>query len=128
MAHSFLMNGYFWRIRDVETGSPFLIDRTGEYRAATTDPRTRCIYLSKDLEGEFRETVLLHELSHCVMFSYGLVSQIHSLVPKRNWIEVEEWVCNFMADYGKKIFSIAHEALGEDAWMYIPYELERLVV
>lgn len=39
----------------------------------------------------------------------------------------EEWVCNFIADYGLKIFQSAYEILGDQAWLYVPYELERLV-
>jgi len=42
-------------------------------------------------------------------------------------MEAEEWVCNFIADYGMRIFSIAYEVMGEDAWMFIPYELDRLI-
>ena len=44
------------------------------------------------------------------------------------WIEAEEWVCNFIADYGRQIFQIASTVLGDEAWSFIPYELERLVV
>jgi hypothetical protein len=39
----------------------------------------------------------------------------------------EEWVCNFIADYGAKIFSIAYSVLGNDAWMFIPYELDKVI-
>lgn len=37
------------------------------------------------------------------------------------------WVCNFIADYGAKIFSIAYSVLGNDAWMFIPYELDKVI-
>lgn len=123
----FMMNGYFWNIKRVDPSSPFLVDRTGNQRVATTDPRTRCVYLSDELEGDFLDTVLLHELGHCVMFSYNLISEIHSFVDEENWIEAEEWICNFIADYGRKIFATAKDVLGEEAWMFIPYELERFI-
>lgn len=71
--------------------------------------------------------VLLHELGHCVMFSYGLLDDIHSVVPPDRWIDAEEWVCNFIADYGREIFSVAYDIMGEDAWMYVPYRLEKLI-
>lgn len=43
------------------------------------------------------------------------------------WFEAEEWVCNFIADYGESIFGVAYSILGEDAWALIPYELEKLI-
>ena len=53
---------------------------------------------------------------------------IHRAVPQHLWIDAEEWVCNFIADYGRQIFQIASTVLGDEAWSFIPYELERLVV
>lgn len=124
---SFLMNGYLWRIKYVSPESFDLIDRTGKKRLATTDPRTRYIYLSNELQGDILNRVLLHELSHAVMFSYGLLDRLHFYVRPEYWIEAEEWVCNFIADYGYLIFRIASDILGEEAWMFIPHELERLI-
>ena len=72
-------------------------------------------------------SVLIHELGHAALFSYGLLPDIHKAVKRQYWMEAEEWVCNFIADYGMRIFSIAYEVMGEDAWMFIPYELDRLI-
>lgn len=52
---------------------------------------------------------------------------IHKVVKPEYWILAEEWVCNFIADYGAKIFSIAYSVLGNDAWMFIPYELDKVI-
>lgn len=112
----------------VPYSSPYLIERTGTRTVATTDPQTRTIYLLDTLNGDFLNTVLIHELGHVVMFSYGLLNDIHRAVRREDWIDAEEWVCNFIADYGIRIFSIASLVLGENALVYIPYELERLVV
>lgn len=49
------------------------------------------------------------------MFSYDLLPQIHRLVDPVYWIEVEEWVCNFIADYGQTIFDTADDVLNEEA-------------
>lgn len=49
------------------------------------------------------------------------------MVRPEYWIEAEEWVCNFIADYGMRIFYIAYQVLGDEALEYLPYELERLV-
>lgn len=125
---SFLMNGYLWRVKWVSSNSLDLVDRTGKKRLATTDPRARHIYLSNELEGDsLKNRVLIHELSHAVMFSYGLLDRLHFYVRPEYWIEAEEWVCNFIADYGYLIFRITSDILGERAWLFIPYELERLV-
>lgn len=121
------MNGYVWRIIRVNPHSSYLIDRTNQMRVATTDPRTLCIYLSSDLEGEFLTTVLLHELGHCVIFSYDLLDDIRSVVDPEYWIEAEEWVCNFIADYGRQVFQIAQKTLGDEAWRMVPYELSQLI-
>lgn len=71
--------------------------------------------------------ILIHELGHCALVSYSLLDDIHKVVKPEYWIWAEEWVCNFIADYGTKIFSIAYSVLGNDAWMFIPYELDRVI-
>lgn len=111
----------------VDPSSGWLVDRTGNLTVATTDPHTRCIYLSTDLSGDFLNRVLIHELGHCVMISYDLLDDIHRMIYPEYWIEAEEWVCNFIADYGLKIFSEAYRILGDDAWLVVPYELEKMV-
>lgn len=121
------MNGQLWRVKHVNANSPLLVDRTGKHRVATTDPYTSCVYLSEELNGDFLKTVLLHELGHCVMFSYDLLDDIHRTVDPENWIEVEEWICNFIADFGSKIFATAYDVLGEEAWSFVPRELERYI-
>lgn len=89
----------------VPPDSPLLFDRTGKQCVATTDPNTQCIYLSGILQGEFRKTVLLHEMGHCVMLSYGLVLAIRAKLPRHLWVEAEEWCCNLIADYGEEILT-----------------------
>lgn len=49
------------------------------------------------------------------------------MVKPEYWVEAEEWACNFIANYGKTIFDTAYSVLGEDAWKYLPYELENLI-
>lgn len=107
--------------------SELLYDRTGALTVATTDPKTMTVYLSEELEGSFLNRVLIHEIGHCVLFSFGLLDDIHRFVKKEYWIEAEEWVCNFIADYGREIYSIAFSVLGEDAIHIVPYELERAI-
>lgn len=49
------------------------------------------------------------------------------MVRPEYWIEAEEWVCNFIADYGMMIFESLYHVLGDDALRYLPYELSRLI-
>ena len=116
----FTMNGYLWRIVSVPPYDPILVDRTGNLTVATTDPETLAIYISSELAGSFRFRVLVHELGHCAIYSFHLLDDIHRMVHPKYWIESEEWVCNFIADYGLKIFKVAYKALGDDA-------IERLI-
>lgn len=123
----FTLNGITWRVENVSPNSHYLTDRTGLTRVATTDPDTNRIYLSNQLIGEFKIRVLLHELGHAAMISYGLIDELHQFVEPEYWIEAEEWVCNFIADYGRQIFSAAYKELGDNAWLIIPNELEELI-
>ena len=118
MNQAFVMNGYFWHVYFVNPSSSLLIDRTCSRRVATTDANTLCIYLSEELRDGFLKTVLIHELGHAAMFSYGLLSVIHSFVRPSQWIEAEEWICNFIANYGDEIFNIANDILSPS--LYLP--------
>lgn len=95
----------------VRSDDPALVDRTGQHRLATTDPFTRCIYLTDSLGGTLLETVLIHEIGHALLVSYNLLNMIHMAVLPDKWIEAEEWLCNFIATYGKEVFEIASNLL-----------------
>ena len=105
------MNGYLWHVRFVNPTNSVLTDRTGERRVATTDPDTLCVYLSRGLHGDFLATVLTHEMWHVAMFSYHLVDTLHRMVQPKYWVDIEEWVCNFVADYGEEISELVSRLL-----------------
>ena len=123
----FRLNGILWQIIFVPPNSSYLIDRTGQHTVATTDPLTQCIYLSSDLTGDFKTRVIIHEIGHCALFSFNLLSAIHSLVPPSEWVIAEEWVCNLFADYGLYIFNALYDVIGEEIWQYIPYRIHDLI-
>lgn len=122
-----MINNLVWEIEFVDPNSDLLIDRTDTLRIATTDPNVKKIYLSKNIQKNMLERVLIHELGHCVIFSYDLFDEIHKMVYPEYWIDVEEWVCNFVADYGLTIYSIAKRFMGNKAWNVVSNELEKLV-
>ena len=109
---SFYVNGRLWRLIFVDPTSSVLIDRTGETRVATTDPVTNCVYLSRGLSGDFLKHVLTHELGHVFMISYGVLNQLHSMSIPRYWVEIEEWICNLLADNATDIESIVNNLMG----------------
>ena len=125
--NSFLMNGILWQIKFINPDNIMLMDRTGTYSLATTDPDTLTIYISNILYGKKLQKVLIHELAHCAMFSFNLIPEIHKMVKPEYYIEAEEWVCNFISDYGLKVFNIMYSILKENTIYYIPYEIEKFI-
>lgn len=121
------MNGYSWVVKRVSSQSPMLMDRTGKYTLATTDFSRLTVYISNDLRDSFFSHVLIHELGHCALFSYGLVDDIRKAVKPQYWLQAEEWICNFIADYGLQIFETAYDIAGNDAWTIVPKELDRMI-
>ena len=127
MIDEFYMNGLRWNVRWTNSADPILVDRTGSLTVAVTDPDTMTIYLSNQLNGEFLNRVLIHELGHCVMYSYGLIDEIHRMCKRRFWIDMEEFCANLLANYGNQVFGLTYSILGDEAIHIVPYELERLV-
>lgn len=123
----FAMNGHVWRVRHVDARSPRLVDRTGMSCLATTDPATMTVYLDSSLAGPMLDRVLIHELGHCAMVSYGLTDELRRMVRPECLVEAEEWVCNFLADYGTVVFDSARKVLGRRAIAYVPRAIESLV-
>ena len=127
MIDEFYMNGLHWNVRWTNPTDPILVDRTNVLTVAVTDPDTMTIYLSNELHGEFLNRVLIHELGHCVMYSYGLIDEIHRMCRRKWWIDMEEFCANLLANYGNQVFGLTYSILGDEAIHIVPYELERLV-
>lgn len=124
---SFYMNGDLWYVKNVDPNDPELVDRTGKLCVATTNPVHRCVYLSDKLHKPLFPRVLIHELGHCAMVSFDLLDEIHRMVKPEYWVDAEEFICNFLADYGLQIFEIGYQLFGEDALLYVPSEIERFI-
>lgn len=120
----FFLGDDYWQVKLVPANDPVLIDKMGVLTFGVTDPKTRCVYLSASLGRDARIKVILHEIGHCVIFSFGLQEEIHRIVKKQYWYEAEERICNFVADYGMVIFRSAYQALGKEVWTYIAQKLE----
>ena len=126
MIDEFYMNGLRWRVRFTYPTDPVLVDRTGTLTIGVTDSSTMTIYLSNELRGSFLTTVVLHELSHAMMISYGYLEQIHRYCKKRHWVDMEELIANLIAQQAKEIFERAYDIVGDEAIRFVPYALERV--
>lgn len=126
MLKRFLMNGYLWKVEIVSADSDYLISRNGR-TVATTDPDELCIFLSEELSGDFKKRVIAHEMGHAFCFSFGLLQEIWDCCYPDRRIQMEEFICNFVADYGERIFEITYKIMGDEALVRLPQYLERLV-
>ena len=127
MISVFFVNGHLWRVQYVHPNNECLIDRLNELRVATTDPTLHIIFLSKELCGNFKKRVLIHEMTHVVLWEYGIIDRIAVYCYPEYRISMEEEICNVLADYGEMVFRAAYSVLGDEAIRIVPYQMERLV-
>lgn len=127
MIDNFYISGDLWHVRFTNPNNPILVDRRNVLTIGVTDPETMTIYLSNKLRGQLLNRVLIHELGHATLYSTGLLEELHRMVYPEYWIEAEEGVCNFLADYGHQIWGIAYSVLGNKAIQIVPYHMEKLV-
>ena len=127
MLKQFYMNGDLWRVRFVSPHDNVLIDRTEKRTLAVSDYSTMTISIASNLHGELLNRVFIHELGHCVMFSYGLLSELHRMVKKRYWVDAEEFVCNILADYSHFVIGTARDILGNKFTYVAPVGAERMI-
>lgn len=120
----FYMNGILWSVYYTSSNDPILIDRTGTRTVAVTDPATYSIYVSELLKVPFLTKVILHELGHVMMISYGYLEEIHRMCYPEYWVEMEEFICNLIADRAKEIFLRAYDIVGDEAIHLVPSVLE----
>lgn len=116
-----ILNGIEWNVIKIEETNPFLVDRSNVLTVGTTDPTTRTIFISKALHGDFEKRVVAHEIGHAICFSYGLLNEIHKCCKRKYWIEMEEFICNFVADYGEQIWELTRDIT------QVPIYLEQLM-
>lgn len=88
-----------------------LIDRTNALRIAVTDSIKNTVFINKAVLTQplLLMHVLIHELGHCVMVSYGLLNELHKMVKDEYYIQAEEWVCNIIADHAYEILKIVKD-------------------
>lgn len=91
-----VINGWKWEI--VYTSDRRNLSRSnGTLTVGVTDCNEMRIYLYEGLTGALERKVLLHELTHAFVFSYG-----YFLTP-----EEEEFLCSFMDTYADDVVGSA---------------------
>ncbi len=93
------MNGYLWSVSLVRSNSPMLRRSNGSYTVGMCDRATQTIYISDMVQGAFMRKILIHEVCHSAMFSYGIDMSV----------EQEELFCDLVATYGDEIFSVVDD-------------------
>lgn len=89
------VNNIDWRV--IFTGNPDDLELNHTIRLGITDRKTQTVYLYDGLRGNLLKKVLLHELTHVWLFSYG-----YDL-----GVEVEEMICEFVDTYAENILEMA---------------------
>ena len=107
----FYINQIQWKIYYVSPRSHYLLDRTGEVKLATTDIKRKIIFVNCTLKGDILYKVLLHEICHAAIESYGLMEDIRIVVIPEYWFISEEWLCNFISDYALTVISLANSVI-----------------
>ena len=108
----FVINGDVWRVARVPAGDPSLIDRTDTPRLAVTDARDRTVYVRNDLMPPLLDRVLLHEVTHAITVSWGLLPEVRSGVVRGDIIDVEEWAAQLVENHAMEAVQAARRALG----------------
>ena len=93
----FTINGRIWQIKYATPGSLNLRRSDGSETVGVTNLKEGVIYLSTALSGAFLRKVLIHELTHAAMFSYGIFTDI----------ETEELICDVLASHGEEVIRLA---------------------
>ena len=93
----FTINDQKWEIKYATPCSRNLQRSDGSLTVGVTDLKDGVIYLSTALSGAFLRKVLIHELTHAAMFSYGIFVDL----------DTEELICDLIASHGDEIIGLA---------------------
>jgi len=93
---TYIMNGILWTVRFVNSSSPLLMRSNNTMTIGMCDINRHEICLSDKLHGAMLRKVLIHEVTHSAMASYGIEMSI----------EQEEIFCSLVSTYGDEIFGV----------------------
>lgn len=97
----FYIKDTLWRLKFVRPSSERLKNSQGLYTLGVTDNNIKTVFIADNLTQEKEELVICHELTHCICFEYDIYLPI----------DLEEWLCNFVAEHGKEIIYLLDDLL-----------------
>lgn len=107
-----VIRGHVWRVVRVNPGDPFLIDRTGVRRIATTDPSSRTIRISSDVMPPLFDKVYLHEASHAMMEEVSVTDLLAQVTGYRQQVFIEELLAWFLESHAIEVIDAVSASLG----------------
>lgn len=110
--YPFVINGDVWRVIRVPADDPSLIDRTDTPRLAVTDASDRTVYVRDDLMPPLLDRVMLHEVTHAITVSWGLLPQVRSDAVRGDIVGVEEWAAQLVENHAMEAVQATRRALG----------------
>lgn len=94
---AFYINNILWQIVYVTPSDSRLMRSDYVYTLGVTDSNDKAVYISNAIRGNLLRKVITHEIVHCISFSYNLD------IP----MEIEEYIADYMANYGRETLSKA---------------------
>lgn len=95
----FEINNEIWHLAFVPAYSSILIRNDGMLTVGMCDDRTKTIYISEEIYGDFFKEVLCHEIVHAAMFSYDVMLTE----------DQEELIAQVIAEFGEEIIDITNQ-------------------
>lgn len=97
----FKINNDIWTICFVEPYSYYLMKDNGSFTIGMTDYNTKTVYIACGLDFSTLCHVIIHEITHCIIFSFHIHMDIYN----------EELLCNVMENYAILILEITYYIL-----------------
>lgn len=97
----FRIRNNLWEIIFVNFMNKELVTSNGDRVLGVCDNNTKTIFIADNQTGSKTEHIICHEITHAMCFEENID------IP----YELEERLCNFMADYGREIIYIVDDLL-----------------
>lgn len=107
-----VIRGNVWRVVRVSPGNPFLVDRTGVPRVATTDPVGKVIRISHAVPASLFDQVYVHEAAHAMMIEAGVTDTLQQVTEGRRQVLTEEMLAWFLEHHAIEVIDAVSQSLG----------------
>lgn len=97
------INNNLWRIEFTYPHNPNLRMSDGRQVLGLCDNNIKTIFIADNQSDAKTEHILCHEITHAICMEYNVFLDL----------ELEEWLCNFMADHIREVVSILDTILSE---------------